>query len=257
MAAGLTGAPRATLAVETAVAPLKDAPEPFGPLASTLLHGAVFDVYETADGWCRGQAQADGYIGYVPEATLGPVPNGASHVVTVPMTHAYGVATIKAEPMGMMFLNTPVQVDGEEGAFARLSSGLFIERTHLAPLGEVAEDFVAVAEMFRHAPYLWGGNTVQGVDCSGLVQTAMLRAGHRVLRDADMQEATIGAAVDADGPLQRGDLVFWRGHVGIMTDPDTILHATEHTLRVVEEDFSAMRARLAKAGLDVTSIKRP
>jgi cell wall-associated NlpC family hydrolase len=85
----------------------------------------------------------------------------------------------------------------------------------------------------------------------------MWRAGHAVLRDADMQEMTIGAAVDADGALQRGDLVFWRGHVGIMTGPKTILHATEYTLRVVEEDFPAMRARLAGIGLDVTSVKRP
>ena len=255
--AGLSGAPVATRAVETAVAPLKDAAEPFGPLASMLLHGALFDVYETAGGWCRGQAQADGYIGWVPEATLGPMPGDATHVVTVPMTHTYGVPTIKAEPMGMLFLDTPVQVNGEEGAFAQLSSGLMIERTHLAPVDDAAADFVAVAEMFLHAPYLWGGNTVQGIDCSGLVQMAMLRSGRQVLRDADMQEATIGEVVDADGSLQRGDLVFWRGHVGIMTDPDTILHATEYTLRVVVENFTAMRTRLAGIGLEVTSVKRP
>jgi cell wall-associated NlpC family hydrolase len=167
------------------------------------------------------------------------------------------VPTIKAEPVGMLFLSTGVRVEGEEGVFARLSSGLFIERTHLAPVGDAAADFVAEAEMFHHAPYLWGGNTVQGIDCSGLVQMTMWRAGHAVLRDADMQEMTIGAAVDAEGALQRGDLVFWRGHVGIMTGPKTILHATEYTLRVVEEDFPAMRARLAGIGLDVTSVKRP
>ena len=257
VAAGLTGEPQAVMAVETAVSPLKNAPEAFGPLASTLLHGAVFEVYETADGWCRGRARDDGYIGWVPEATLGPVPDEATHEVSVPMTHTYGVPTIKAEPVGMLFLNTGVRVEGEEGVFARLSSGLFIERTHLAPVGEAAADFVAVAEMFHHAPYLWGGGTVQGLDCSGLVQMTMWRAGHAVLRDADMQEMTIGAAVDADGALQRGDLVFWRGHVGIMTGPKTILHATEYTLRVVEEDFPAMRARLAGIGLDVTSVKRP
>ena len=256
-AAGLTGKPRETLAVETAVAPLKDAPEPFGPLASTLLHREVFDVYETADGWCRGRAHESGYIGYVPAATLGPMPDAPSHVVTLPMTHTYGVPTIKAEPVGMLFLNSCVRVTGEEGAFLQLAGGLYIEHTHLAPIGEVATDFVAVAEMVRHAPYLWGGNTVQGLDCSGLVQMAMLRAGQVVLRDADMQEATIGAAVDADGPLMRGDLVFWRGHVGIMTGPETIIHATEYTLRVVEEDFPTMRARLTKIGLDVTSVKRP
>ena len=255
-AAGLTSAPTATRSVETAVAPFKDAPEPFGPLASTLLHGTVVDIHETKDGWCRGRARADGYIGWLPEATLGPVPTDATHTVTVPMTHTYTAPTIKGEPMGMLFLNTPVRIEGEEGAFARLASGLYIERTHLAPTGEDAPDFVAVAQMFLHAPYLWGGNTVQGIDCSGLVQTAMLRSGRQVLRDADMQEATIGNAIDADGPLQRGDLVFWRGHVGILTGPDTIIHATEYTLRVIEEDFPAMRARLADIGLDVTSIRR-
>lgn len=256
-AAGLTG-PATPMVVEAAVAPLKAAPDPYGPLASTLLHGEIFEIVETVEGWSRGRARSDGYIGHVPAATLGPAEEEArSHVVTIPMTHLYTAPTIKAEPVGMFFLNTRVRVEGEDGAFARLSSGLYIERTHLAPLGEHAPDSVAVARMFLHAPYLWGGNTAQGIDCSGLVQMAMARAGRPVWRDSDMQEASIGTAVAPDGPLARGDLVFWRGHVGILTAPDTILHATEHTLRVLEEPYPAMRARLAALGLDVTSIKRP
>ena len=255
-AAGLGGDPVA-MTVEAAVAPLKPAPDPFGPLGSTLLHGETFDVYTTEDGWSRGRARSDGYIGYVPSATLGPLAEKATHSVTLPMAHLYAAPTIKAEPVGMLFLNAQVRITGEDGAFARLSSGLHIEKTQIAQIDASATDVVAIARMFLHAPYLWGGNTAQGVDCSGLVQVAMKRCGRQVLRDSDMQEATIGRAIDPDGPLASGDLVFWRGHVGIMTGDDMILHATEYTLRVIEEPFTAMRQRLAKAGLDVTSVKRP
>lgn len=254
-AAGLTGTPR-PMVVEAAVAPLKSAPDPYGPLDATLLHGQRFAVYEAAEGWCRGRAERDGYIGYVPAATLGEPGPDPTHCVALPATHLYAAPTIKAEPLGMLFLNAAVVVVGEEGAFCRLSSGLHIEKTHLVPLDTPAPDVVAIAEMFRHAPYLWGGNTVQGIDCSGLVQVALHRCSIPALRDSDMQEATLGRALDPDTPLQRGDLVFWRGHVGIMTGPDTILHATEYTLRVVEEAYAPMRARLAAGGLDVTSVKR-
>ncbi len=256
-AAGLTSDPIATMVVEAPVAPLKLTPDPFGPLDSTLLYGETVDVYDTTEGWSRVRVLGDGYIGHVPAATLGPVGAGATHSVTVPMTHLYAVPTIKAEPVGMLFLNSRVQVEGEDGAFMRLSSGLHIEKTHLAATGAHAKDFVKVARMFLHAPYLWGGGTVQGIDCSGLVQAAMVRCGRQVLRDSDMQQASIGSPVDPDGPLKRGDLVFWRGHVGIMAGAKTILHATEYTLRVVEEPFAAMRARLAGLGLNVTSVKRP
>lgn len=254
-AATLTGQP-IPMVVEAAVAPLKATPEPFGPLASVLMHGEVFEVFETTEGWCRGRAVSDGYIGHVPAATLGEQGAAPTHSVTVPATHLYATPTIKTEPVGMLFLNARVRVEREDGAFLRLSSGLHIEKTHLAPLGTHARDFVAVAKTFLHAPYLWGGRTVQGIDCSGLVQMALHRCGRDVLRDSDMQENTLGEAVDPDGPLERGDLVFWRGHVGIMGGTKTLLHATEHTLRVVEEPFAAMRARLSDLGLDVTSVKR-
>jgi len=257
VAANLTG-PATPMVVEAAVAPLKSTPDPYGPLASTLLHGEVFEIVETVDGWSRGRARSDGYIGHVPSATLGPMTDeAATHTVAVPMTHLYAAPTIKSEPIGMFFLNARVRVEGEDGAFSRLASGLHIEKTHLALLADPAPDYVAVARMFLHAPYLWGGNTAQGIDCSGLVQMAMARAGRPVRRDSDMQEASIGEAVDPDGPLKRGDLVFWRGHVGILTAPDTILHATEYTLRVLEEPYPAMRARLASFDLEVTSVKRP
>ncbi len=256
-AAGLAGDPVATMVVEAAVAPLKSEPDPFGPLATTLLHGEVVDVYGTVEGWSHVRARGCGYIGHIPAATLGPVGSEITHVVALPMTHLYAAPTIKGEPVGVLFLNSPVRVEAEDGAFLRLASGLHIEKTHLAATGDHARDFVKVARMFLHAPYLWGGNTVQGIDCSGLVQAAMLRCGHQVLRDSDMQEASIGTSVDPDGPLKRGDLMFWRGHVGIMVGAKTILHATEYTLRVVEEPFAAMRARLAGIGLDVTSVKRP
>lgn len=245
--------PRA-MTVAAAVAPLKAAADPYGPLDSTLLYGQQFDVYDTREGWCWGQAVADGYVGYVPEATLADGALPATHKVAMPMTHLYTAPDVKTEPVGMLFMNSAVQVDAEEGVFAQLSGGVYAHRSHLAD--ESAADFVAVARMFLHAPYLWGGNSAQGIDCSGLVQAALMRAGRDCPRDSDMQEAMPGEAVDPDGTLQKGDLVFWKGHVGIMVTGSSLLHATEYTLRVMEEPFKRARKRIAAAGLEVTSVKR-
>lgn len=242
------------MTVAAAVAPLKGAAEPYGPLDSSLLFGQHFDVYDTRDGWSWGQAVSDGYVGYVPEATLADGALPSNHVVAMPMTHLYAEPSIKTEPVGMLFMNSAVQVEAEDGVFVRLPGGLYAHRSHVSD--ESAVDFVAIARMFLHAPYLWGGNSVQGIDCSGLVQAALMRAGRDCPRDSDMQEAMPGVAVDPDGPLQKGDLVFWKGHVGIMVTGAKLLHATEYTLRVIEEPFKAARKRIAAAGLEVTSVKR-
>lgn len=249
--------PPVEMVVAAPVASLKDAPELDLPLATTLLHGEMVDVYRNENGWAWGQAQADGYVGYIPAAMLADPDTVPTHTVTMPMTHLYAAPTIKAVPVGMLMMNSRITVTGTDGVFLLLSSGFYIQSTHVAPLDTPAEDWVAVAEMFLHAPYLWGGNSVQGVDCSGLIQIAMARAGRQILRDTDMQEATLGDPVDPDGPLQRGDVLFWKGHTGVMIDSNTLLHATEYTLRVLREPVTETRARLEKLNLPVTSVRRP
>jgi cell wall-associated NlpC family hydrolase len=133
----------------------------------------------------------------------------------------------------------------------------FVWRSHLAPLDAPAADFVAVAETLLGAPYLWGGKSSIGVDCSGLVQISLAAADRKAPRDSDMQEARLGKPVSAGAPLQRGDLVFWKGHVGIMRDATTLLHANGTHMLVSSEPLDEVRARNLSAGAgDITAVKR-
>jgi cell wall-associated NlpC family hydrolase len=131
----------------------------------------------------------------------------------------------------------------------------FLPASHLAPLDHRETDFVAVAERFLGTPYLWGGKTNYGLDCSGLVQLALTACGIRCPRDSDMQERALGALVDMKN-LRRGDLVFWKGHVAIVRDPKTFLHANAFHMAVAVEPIAEAIARIAGAGSEVTSVKR-
>jgi cell wall-associated NlpC family hydrolase len=130
----------------------------------------------------------------------------------------------------------------------------------LAKLGAHESDPVAIAELFLESPYLWGGRTSEGIDCSGLVQTALTAAGFAAPRDSDMQEATLGepAAIDdPDAPLKRGDLVFWKGHVGIMRDSLSLLHANGWHMKTASEPLAEARNRIsAGGGGEVTNVRR-
>ncbi len=130
---------------------------------------------------------------------------------------------------------------------------------HLAPLGERETDWTAVAERFLGTPYLWGGKTSLGIDCSGIVQIAFEACGIAAPRDTDMQQAALGTALPLDAglpPLRRGDLVFWKGHVGFMRDAETLLHANAHHMAVASEPLSTTLERLAKRGLEPTVVRR-
>jgi cell wall-associated NlpC family hydrolase len=156
-------------------------------------------------------------------------------------------------------LNTRLAVAEMALPFARLHDGSFVPARHLAEPGRFAKDFVAVAEQMVGAPYLWGGKTRQGLDCSGLVQTALHAAGIDCPRDSDMQQAELGRTVEIGkdlGGLERGDLVFWKGHVGMMVDGFLLLHANAHHMAVVIESLDAAVSRIARTGLAITAVKR-
>jgi cell wall-associated NlpC family hydrolase len=176
------------------------------------------------------------------------------HRVAVPRTWVYPAPDIKTPPVLALPMNSQLAVAGSEGRFAAFDRG-FIVADHLRPLTEPEADFVAVAERFLGAPYLWGGKTWSGLDCSGLVQVALEAAGHAAPRDTDLQQAALGEAVP-DSDLQRGDLVFWRGHVGVMLDAETLLHANAHHMQVAREPLAAARARIARTGAEILSVRR-
>lgn len=236
--------------------PLRAEPRPDRGIDTELLRGEAFTVYDQdPEGWSWGQAEADRYVGYLPTEALGPL-EAATHRVAALRTFVFPGPDIKLPAGPALPFGARLAVRGREGAFAAVEGG-WIWAGHLEPDDTRAADPVAVAERFLGVPYLWGGRSSLGLDCSGLVQTALRAAGHACPRDTDMQERALGAAVDPAGPLRRGDLVFWRGHVGLMRDGGALLHANGHSMTVESEPLAEARARIrAAAGHDVTSVRR-
>ena len=251
-------APGKTKEVRAPVAPLRPQPDGDAPLDTTLLYGERFVVYEDKAGWVWGRAESDGYVGYAPSAVFDDQLRDATHIVSALTTHIYPEARVRCGPVGALHMGARIQIDGREGDFARTIDGMYIPLPHLARIGGAASDYVSIAELFIGAPYLWGGKTAQGVDCSGLVQVAMARAGISAPRDSDMQEAEIGQTIDRAGGLQRGDLVFWKGHVGVMIDPETLLHANAYHMMVVAEPLRRAETRIReREGGPITGFRRP
>ena len=236
------------LVVSVPLAPLTARPDGEAPLASQLLHGERFAAYENDGDWAWGQAESDGYVGYVPRACLMPAGPAPTHRVAQPMTHVYPAPALRARPIGWLSYGALVRVEGAEAGFAALSTGGFVPAPHLAPREAVAEDWVAEAERLLGAPYLWGGRGSTGLDCSALVQLALSAAGRGCPRDADMQEAELGRTLAPGTPPERGDLMFWKDHVGIMLDATRLLHCNAHHMAVAIEPLETARVRIMAAG---------
>jgi len=241
-----------------ASAPLRRSPAPHAPLETEALYGEAVTVYDESEGWAWAQLERDLYVGYLPLAALGSRTE-PSHRVAALRTHAYPGPSVKLPPRMALSLGARLTIVQQEGDFAVTAEGLWLWAHHLADVASHEADCVAVAELFLETPYLWGGRTSEGIDCSGLAQTALTAAGIGAPRDSDMMEAALGEPVPVDGPspLARGDLVFWRGHVGIMQDARTLLHANGWHMKVVSEPLEEARARIAASGGgDVTSVRR-
>lgn len=218
-----------------------------------VLWGETVNVFERKNGWAWVQLQRDGYVGYIDETALAKSITPASHRLPVRSSHLYPAANLKSQPAIAIPMGSELAVAEAVGDFITLSSGHFVYAAHLNQNPPV--DFVSVAEQFLHTPYLWGGKTVWGLDCSGLVQVALQATGASCLRDSDMQEQSLGIAIAQD-ELRRGDLVFWKGHVGIMQDATTLLHANGHHMMVVSEPLNTAVERIAAKDSAITNVKR-
>ncbi|WP_299007164.1 NlpC/P60 family protein [uncultured Caulobacter sp.] len=212
-----------------------------------VLFGETFDVLFETDAFAFGQARRDRYVGYVPiEALSAPVLT-PEHRVSALRTYAFAEPDIKSAIVGLYSLNALVTVQAREGRFAKgARTGWFVEH-HLAPIGRFEPDYVAIAERFLGAPYQWGGRESLGLDCSGLIQQALYACGRACPRDTDMQRGFFPEIAEAD--RRRGDLVFWKGHVAILLDRDTILHANAHHMAVAIEPLSEAIIRIEAAGV--------
>jgi cell wall-associated NlpC family hydrolase len=238
--------------------PLRREPRFDATLDTEALLGETVTLYEESEGWAWVQLSRDGYVGYMPSEGLTHALVAPTHRVSALRTYVYPQPDGKVPPLALLSLNALVAVTAEEGRFLALAGGGYVFARHALPIGEAATDYVAVAEAFLGTPYLWGGRTSVGLDCSGLVQLAAEAAGVAVPRDADMQAAELGHPVDWQGgaQLRRGDLVFWERHVGIMTSPKELLHANAHHMAVEAELFSEARARIKAAGYEVMCVRR-
>ena len=238
--------------------PLRREPRFDSTLDTEALFGEAVTVFEENEGWAWVQLEHDGYVGYMPSEGLAPGVAAPTHRIAALRTYVFPEPDSKVPPLALLSLNANVAVAKPAGRYLQLESGGFVYGNHAVPLGVSAPDYVAVAEAFLGTPYLWGGRTSVGTDCSGLVQLAAAAAGHAVPRDADMQAAETGDEVDwrRGAELARGDLVFWDGHVGIMTSADYFLHANAFHMAVENELFSGARDRIKAAGFEMTGVRR-
>ena len=246
-------------AVAEPTAPLRHAPSPDAPLDTEALKGERVTVYEIEEGWARGKLEADGYAGFLPASALtapGPAP---THKVAALRTLVFPGPSIKLPPLEGLALGCRLAVERIEDAFAVTASGGYVPARHLVSIDARESDFVAVAERFLGAPYLWGGKTSLGLDCSGLLQVALGACAIACPRDSAVQEQALGRALSPSielGKLRRGDLVFWKRHVAIVRDEASLVHANAFHMAVAFEPIAQAIARIRALGSEVTSVRR-
>ncbi len=250
------------------VAPLHKAPSSASMMDTQLLLGAEFDIYDIHNGWAWGQevqitttgANSTGYVGYIPNMALARSARTPTHRIKTIRAPIFLKPDLKTAIRTTLPLNAKICIEDEDGAYLHIPDMGFVHTNHVAPLQPAAQidnsDFVAAAELHMGLPYIWGGISPDGVDCSGLVQTALRCVARQAPRDTDMQEAELGNALPKNAKLKRGDLVFWQGHVGIMRDATNLLHANAYHMLVASEPLTEASARIEKTAGPISSIKR-
>lgn len=241
-------------------APVRRAPSPDALLDTETLHGERVTIYDIdEEGWAWGQLETDGYVGFMPAGALreaGPPP---SHKVIALRTLIFPGPSIRLAPLASLPFGSQLSIAHREDTLLLTSSGGYVPARHLAPIQTAEPDFVAVAERFVGAPYLWGGRTSLGIDCSGLVQTALAACGIQCPRDSDMQERALGeplALPTEPSGFWRGDLIFWKGHVAIVRDATTLIHANAFHMAVAIEPIADAIARIHDVAGEVTGVRR-
>lgn len=241
-------------------APVRRAPAPDAGLETEALMGEAVTIYETnEEGFAWGQLESDGYVGWLPANALGRPGPAPTHRVAALRTLIFPGPSIRLPPLAAPSLGARLAIVREQDRLAVTAAGGFVPANHLVPLESFEKDFVAVAERFRGVPYLWGGKTSLGLDCSGLLQVALEACGIPAPRDTDLQERALGAAIAPEaafGNLRRGDLLFWPGHVAIARDRDTLVHANAFHMTVAIEPTAEAVARIHASGSELSSVRR-
>ncbi|MEN9895128.1 MAG: hypothetical protein RIR97_980 [Pseudomonadota bacterium] len=243
------------------VADLRAMPDLSAGCDTQLLFGERVVVFDRADGWAWVQAEQDSYVGYLPETHIAAIGAAWTHWVIQPRTFVYHEPDMKRPVLSALSMGSRLSVSGQSEtrgtAYLHLATGGAVISAHcLARDGTLESDFVSVAARLIETPYLWGGKSAFGLDCSALVQLSLLMTGQYAPRDSDMQAATLGHIISG-ADLKRGDLVFWKGHVGIMEDAVTLLHANGHTMSVTREPLFTAIERIRPHYGEPTGYRRP
>jgi Bacterial dipeptidyl-peptidase Sh3 domain/NlpC/P60 family len=247
------------LEIIDAVAPLRKAPSHDAALETEALKGERVTIYDSnGEGWSWGQLNGDGYVGWLPDSALVRPRSTLTHRVAALRTLAFPGPSIKMPPVEALPLGAAIEVVRDDGTFAITPQQHFLPLQHLSALNVFENDFVSIAERFVGVPYLWGGKTALGIDCSGLVQIALSACGMAVPRDSDLQQEAMGEVLeDAEiDDLRRGDLIFWKGHVAIIRDHATLVHANAFHMQVAIEPITAAHERILASGTDIISVRR-
>ena len=248
--------------VTAPVLDIRNAPGNAAGLDTQFLIGDAVTVFDEKAGFAWVQGERDGYVGYVLASGLGAPVLATTHIVAVPRTFLYAEPDMKRQAIAALSLGSRLAIVGQAetrgSSYSLLENGEAVMTAHLHPVDEIAPDYVTIAEMLERTPYLWGGASAFGIDCSGLVQLSLRMAGQAAPRDTDMQAAALGQPLDIEKQaLQRGDLVFWKGHVAIMLDAVTVIHASGHAMMVVREKLAEAVARIAPLYGRPTGFRRP
>jgi cell wall-associated NlpC family hydrolase len=244
--------------VTSALVDMRGAPHGAASQTTQALMGEAAAVFEIENGWAWCQFERDGYVGYVPVDALSEGHVQPTHRVSVPSTFLYPAADLKTAPYAAVYMNSPLAVVEADEKWSRIADGRYVFTRHIRSCDAVATDPAGIAVLFEHSPYLWGGRTRLGLDCSGLIQTAFQACGIACPRDTDMMEREFGQPLAFDAAvLRRGDLVFWKGHVGMMLDGERLIHSNGHHMMTVIEPLSDALKRIAALFGPATSFRRP